>query len=100
MYCRAAPSHDRRLLAEGGTCVSKSEWLVHSGYGVLTPRSVVIHVALAGMTLAPRVFVRDHVLRFSKIRCSRIQRRVQVVNVYQNPVRRYVMTVAAVIVGC
>ena len=35
-------------------------------------RSVVVHVALARMTLAPGVFVRDDVFRFGKIRRSRI----------------------------
>ena len=30
-------------------------------------RSVVVHVALARMTLAPGVFVRDDVFRFGKI---------------------------------
>ena len=100
VHRRAVPGHDRRLLSHGGACASKSKGLVNSGYGVLTVRGVVVHVALARMTLAPRVFVRDYVLCFSKICRSRVQRRVQVVNVNQNPVRRYVMNVAAVIVRC
>jgi hypothetical protein len=100
IYCRVSPSHDRRLLSHGGAYGSKSKGLVDPSYAVLMVRSVVIHVALAGMTLAPGVFVRHDVLRFSKIRRSRVQRRVQVVNVNQNSVRSYVMNVAGVIVGC
>ena len=72
VYRRAGPSHDGRLLSHGGACASKSEGLVDSGYGVPFVRSVVIHVALARMTLAPGVFVRDDVFRFSKIRRSRV----------------------------
>ena len=68
VYCRAGPSHDRRLLSHGGACGSKTKGLVDSGYGVLTVRSVVIHVALARMTLAPGAFVGDDVFRFGKIR--------------------------------
>jgi hypothetical protein len=100
VHCRASPRHDRRLLSHGGACGSKTKGLVDSGYAVLTVRSVVVHVALARMTLAPSVFMRDDVLRFSKIRRSYVQRRVQVVNVNQNSVRRYVMNVAGVIVRC
>ena len=72
VYRRASPSHDGRLLSHGGACASKIEGLVDSGYGVPFVRSVVIHVALARMTLAPGVFVRDDVFRFSKIRRSRV----------------------------
>ena len=72
IYCRAGPSHDGRLLSHGGACASKSEGLVDSGYGVPFVRSVVVHVALARMTLAPGVFVRDDVFRFSKIHRSRV----------------------------
>src|SRR6266480_954819 len=100
VYRRAGPSHNRRLLSHGGSCASKTKGLVNSGYGVRTVRSVVIHVALVRMTLAPGSFVGDNVFRFGKIRRSRVQRCVQVVNVNQNSVRRYVMTVAAVIVRC
>jgi len=100
IYRCASPSHDRRRLAHGGAYASKSKGLVDSGYAVLMVRSVVIHVALARMTLAPGVFVRDYILRFGKIRRSRVQRRIQVVNVNQNSVRGYIMAVAGVIIGC
>ena len=69
---RASPSHDGRVRARRGARGSKSEGLVDSGYRVLTVRSVVVHVALARMTLAPRVFVRDDIFRFSKIGRSRV----------------------------
>ena len=72
IYCRPGPGHDRRLLSHGGACASKSEGLVDSGYGVPFVRSVVVHVALAGMALAPRVFVRDYVFRFGKIQRPRV----------------------------
>ncbi len=72
IYCRAGPSHDGRLLSHGGACASKAKGLVDSGYGVPTVRSVVVHVALARMTLAPSVFVRDDVLCFGKIRRSQV----------------------------
>ena len=67
---------------------------------LLTVGNVVIHVALARMTLAPGVFVWDHVLRFGKIGRTRVLRRDQVTRLHQNSVRRYVMNVAAVIVRC
>jgi len=72
IYRRTGPSSNAGLLSHGGAHASKTKGLVDSGYAVLTVRSVVIHVALARMTLAPGVFVRDDVLRFSKIRRSRV----------------------------
>ena len=50
------------------------------------------------MTLAPAAFVGDNVFRFGKIRRSRVQRGVQVVNIDQHSVRRYVVSVPAVII--
>jgi hypothetical protein len=100
VYRRTGPSSNAGLLSHGGAHASKTKGLVDSGHAVLTVRSVVIHVALVRMTLAPDAFVGDDVIRFGKIRRPRIERRVQVVNVNQNSVRRYVMTVAAVIVRC
>jgi len=70
VYRRAGPSHDRRLLSHGGSCASKTKGLINSGYGIRTVRSVVIHVALVRMTLAPGAFVGDNVFRFGKIRRS------------------------------
>jgi len=70
VYCRTCPSRDRRLLSHGGSGTSKTKGLINSGYGVRAVRSVVIHVALVRMTLAPGPFVRDNVFRFGKIRRS------------------------------
>ena len=72
VYRRAAPGRDRRLLSHGGSCASKTKGLVNSGYGVRTVRSIVIHVALVRMTLAPGGFVRNDVIGFSKICRSRV----------------------------
>jgi len=99
VHCRA-PYLDGRLLSHRGAYATKTKGLVDSGHSVLTVRSVVVHVALAGVRLAPGVFMRDHILRFGKIRRPKVQRRVQVINVNQNSVRSYVMNVAAVIVRC
>ena len=41
-------------------------------------RGIVIHVALTGMRLAPGVFLRRVVLRFSIVSSARVLRRVQV----------------------
>lgn len=73
IHCRPSPRHDGRFGAHGGAYTSKTKWLVDSGHAVLTIRSVVIHVTLARMILAPGVLVRDDVLRLSKICGSRIQ---------------------------
>ena len=75
--------------------------LVNPEYAVLTVGSVVIHVALSWMALAPGAFVRDDVTRFGKICRPRVERSVQVIDVNQNPVCRGVgrgVHVAAVIV--
>ena len=50
------------------------------------------------MGLAPRVFMRGHVLRFGEICRARINRCVQVVDLNQDPVRYPVVDVAVVIV--
>jgi len=52
------------------------------------------------MTLAPGAFMRYDILRFGKIRRPWVHGWVQVVNVNQDPVRRYVVIVARVIVRC
>jgi len=65
---RRGPGHDGRLLSHGGAHGIKTKRLVNSSYGVLLVRSVVVHVALSRMTLAPGAFVRDDVIRFGKIR--------------------------------
>src|ERR1700730_17122889 len=59
VHRRAAPSHDCWLLSYGGAYASKTKGLVDPSYVVPVIRCVVVHVALARMTLAPGVFVRD-----------------------------------------
>ena len=46
--------------------------------GKLTVGSIVIHVALAWMRLAPGIFVRGDILRFGEIGRARILRWIQV----------------------
>jgi len=72
VYRRASPRSNGWLLSHGGTHRTKRERLVDSGYGITLVRSVVVHVALARMTLAPGVFMRDDVIRFGKIGRSRV----------------------------
>ena len=79
---------------------AKTEGCRPAAYVVPLVRSVVVHVALARMTLAPGVFVRDDVFRFGKIRSALVLGRNQVTRVHQNSMRGYVMTVTGVIVGC
>ena len=69
---RASPRFNGRLFSYSFSYGLKTKGLVDSRYAVLTVRSVVIHVALVRMTLAPCVFVRYDVLRLSKIRRSRV----------------------------
>ena len=66
-YRRAGPGSNGWLFSHRGARRTKTERLVNSGYRVPLIRRVVIHVALAGVTLAPGVFVRDDVFGFSKI---------------------------------
>jgi hypothetical protein len=98
VYRRACPSHDTRLLADGGTDRAKTEIRRPATHALLLVGSVVIHVALGRMTLAPDAFIRDDIIRFGKIGRPRILRWDQVTGLDQNPMRSYVMNVAAVIV--
>ena len=72
IHRRASPSHDGRLRSHGGGCGRKAKGLVDSAYCVPAVGSIVVHVALARMRLAPGVFVRDNVFRFGKIRRPRV----------------------------
>ena len=99
-YSRAGPGHDRRLLAHRGTDGAKGEVCRAATNGLLPVRRIVVHVALARMTLAPGVFVRDDVFRFGKIGGVLVLGYNKVIRDHQDPMRGYVMTVTAVIVGC
>ena len=67
VYGRAGPSHDRWLLAHGGTNGAEGEGCRSATHVMPLVGSIVVHVALAWMTLAPGVFVRNDVFRFGKI---------------------------------
>src|ERR1051325_9859522 len=71
-YRCTRPCHDSRLLPHGRTCAAKAEGLVGSGYIILTVRSVIVHIALVWMTLAPGTLVRHNVLCLGIIGCSRV----------------------------
>ena len=100
VYCRAGPGHDRWLLAHGGPNGGKGEGCRAATHVIPLVGSIVVHVTLARMALAPGVFVRDDVFRFGIIRGAYVLSRNQVTRLHKNPVRRCVMTVAAVIVCC
>lgn len=50
------------------------------------------------MRLAPAVFVRGHVLRFSEIGRALVERGVQVISLNDNPVRYAIVRMTAVVV--
>ena len=100
VYRRAGPGHDRWLLAHGGTNGAKGEGCRSATHVMPLVGSIVVHVALARMTLAPGVFVRDDVFRFGKIEGALVLGRNQVTRVHQHSMRGCIMTVAGVIVRC
>src|SRR5581483_803707 len=65
----------------------------------LLVREIVKHVALAGVRLAPREFMRSNVGSFAVIGCTRVLRRIQVRHVRQDAVRYPIVVMAAVIIG-
>jgi len=60
---------------------------------------IVIHVALPGMRLTPRVLMRSDVLTFRKIGRSSVERRVQIIDLNPDPVGYAVMVVAVMVIG-
>jgi len=100
VYSCSGPSHDGRLLSHGGACGAKTEIRRAAAHALLLVGNVVIHVALARVSLAPSVLMPHHVLCFGKIGSARILRWDQVARFNQNSVRRYVMIVAAVVIRC
>ena len=83
----------------GPTALKLKGWLAAT-HVIPLVGSIVVHVALARMTLAPGVFVRNDVFRFGKIDGAYVLGVIQVVNVNQNSMRGYVMNVTAVVVRC
>jgi len=98
-YRRVGPGHDCRLLAHRWANGAKGEVCRAATHGLLPVGSIVVHVALARMTLAPGVFVRDDVFRFGKIGGVLVLEYIKVIRIHQNSMRRCVMGVTAVIVG-
>ena len=100
VYNCSGPSHDGRLLSHGRPNGVKIKIRRTAAHALLLVGNVIIHVALARVSLAPGVFMPHHVLCFGKIGGARILRREQVVRFNQNSVRRYVMNVAGVVIRC
>ncbi len=94
----SGPGHDSRLHSHGRAERRKRE-IVNAGYAELAIGDVVIHVALPGMRLAPCVFMRAEVCRFSEVGRIRVEVCIQVVDLDPDPVRHAVMGVAGMIVG-
>ena len=95
---RAGPGPDCWLLSHGRASGAKGEVCRSATHVIPLVGGIVVHVALAWMTLAPGVFVRDDVFCLSKIGGARVLRRDQVIRFHQNSMRRYVVNVTAVIV--
>lgn len=72
IHRRAGPSHDCGLHAHrrGGRRKRK---VGSSAHGKLTVGGIVVHVTFPGMSEAPLIFVRGHVLCFGKIGRARIE---------------------------
>lgn len=83
---RVCPSVDCRLRPHGWPSSAKCEEGRPTAHSELTIRNVVKHVALPGMSVAPSFLMWRDVLRFGKIRRSRILRRDQVACGYGDPV--------------
>ena len=66
---RSCPGLDSRLHSDGRTDCRKIEKCRAAGDRELTIGEIVEHVALRGMRLAPRVFMRGNVGGFAKITC-------------------------------
>ncbi len=96
---RSGPCPDGGLLSLGGKAAGgKSKWTAGSGDIVSSIGDVVIHVALAGICLAPVILVRRDVLPLRIISRPGVQRRIQVIDLTQNPVRGASVGMAGVIV--
>ncbi len=97
IYCRACPCPDGRLHSRSVTYWRKRE-IRRATNKELAVRSIIKHVALAGMCLAPGVLMRRDVLRFGKVGCALVKRRVEIVDFHDDPVRNAAVIVAAVII--
>src|SRR5438046_839950 len=76
VHCGARPCHDGRLSPNSGSDRRKCVVVPAAADSEPAIGSVVIHVALIGMRLAPRVLVWSDVLSFAKIGRARVLRRI------------------------
>jgi hypothetical protein len=100
IYRRAStsPGLDCRLHPHRGAGDRKCVAVTAASYRVLAVRSVVIHVAFAGMLLAPGILVRSDVLGFGEISRARILCRVQIAARYCDPVGYASVVVATMVI--
>jgi hypothetical protein len=82
----------------GATNGRKREIGRPAAHGELSIGSVIIHVAFAGMRLAPAVFVRSDVHCFSEICRALVERGVQVIGFNDNPMRYAIVHVTGVVI--
>ena len=95
---RSGPGIDRRLHSHRGPDGRKGE-IGGASNTELSVGDIVVHVALARMSLAPGVFMWSNVLTFGEVGRARIQRCVQVAHCHRYPVGRPAMSVARVVPG-
>jgi len=84
IHGRATPRHDGRLLSHSGTNGGKCEGCRPATHVIPLVGSIVVHVALARVALAPGVFVWNDVFRFGKIGRAWILSGKQIIRFHQN----------------
>jgi len=94
---RSRPGVDSWLHSHRGSGRRKCE-IGNPAHVIPAVGSVVVHVALARMRLAPGVFMRRDVCCFGEIGRARIERCVQIIDLNNDPVRYAVVHMAAVVV--
>ena len=97
VYCHACPRHDGRSPPDRGGKRRKCEARCAAD-AELAIRNVVVHVALPGMVLAPRVLVGSDILGFGEVRRALIQVLIQIIDFNPDPMRYTVVRMAAVVV--
>jgi len=98
IYRCTCPSFNGRLHSHGLANRGKCEEARCAVNKELMVGSVVIHVALPGMSLAPGVFMRSNISGFGEIDRALIHCCVQVIDLHKDPVRYAIMGMAAVVV--
>ena len=93
----ARPSHEGRSPPDRGVKRRKREARCAAD-AKLAIRNVVVHVAFAGMIMAPHVLVGSHILGFGEVRRALIQALIQIIHFNPDPMRYAVVGMAAVTV--